>query len=56
VAETFEEKVEVLRTTFFLLPLQADLTDIDSIEYLLLVGNSSNITSKEVLQAIYRLK
>ena len=56
MARSFEDKVGVLRKTFFPPPPQADLSDIDNAIYPGPIGMDSRLTEKEVRTAIFRPK
>jgi len=54
LAATFEEKVERLQETYFLVPLGADLEDITEVEYLSLILGEGDLTEAEVYSFIKR--
>ncbi len=56
LANTFEEKVNTLRKTFFPPPPKADISDILEAEYPSPLRISSQITEEEVRKAIFRPK
>ena len=56
VAETFEEKVTVLRDTFFPPPPEADLTDIETMNYPPPIPMKDLVSEEEVVRAVMRSK
>lgn len=56
MTKIFEEKVIVLRKTFFLSFSETDLKDIKTTEYFILVSMSNFIFEKEMIRAVMRLK
>lgn len=55
-AESFQEKVEVLRGAFFPPPARADLEDIQGFQYDAPLVTNMEVTEKEVHEAINRPK
>jgi len=51
-ANTFQEKVDMLRAKFFPEPREADLTDIDDAYYLEPIEIPNEVSEEEVLEAL----
>lgn len=56
VAETFEEKVTVLRDIFFPSSSEADLTDIETMNYSFSISMKDLVSKEEVVRAVMRSK